>query len=124
MRSDRPMGITLIAAYYIIWGILALAGGLFGSVLGALLICFGPNLLTGSVWGIILGVLNLILGSSIWSGRDWAPTIVTLLTLVGLALSVIAGVSGSGWPWVNLIANAFTLFYIQSDGAKRFFATN
>jgi hypothetical protein len=126
MSSNRPAGITLIAAYYLITGLISLVAGLFGSVFGTLIICFGAGLLANGIWSLINGILNLVLGASAWSGKDWARTVIMLLALLGIVVNVIniltAGIMF--YPALSAVINALVFLYMQSDEAKHFFATH
>ncbi len=126
MSSNRPAGITLIGAYYIITGLISLIAGLFGSVFGTLVICFGAGLLANGIWSLINGVLNLVLGASAWSGKDWARTVIMFLALLGIVINVINILTaGLGvYHIVSVAINVLVFMYMQSDEAKRFFATH
>ncbi|MCC6976546.1 MAG: hypothetical protein IT322_21255 [Anaerolineae bacterium] len=116
--SDRPLPIVGIAAYYFIFGFLALFGGLFNSVVGTLAFCFAPALVPQGIIGVITGVLNLLLAGAVWSGKSWGQLVVSVLAVIGIVIAVLHGV------WLSLIVNALVLLYMQGAEAKRFFGSN
>jgi len=71
-RESRPFGITILSAYYILWGLASAMWSLLTSVFGVVLVCFAPGLLASGIWGLIQGVLSIVLGFSLYSGKDWA----------------------------------------------------
>ncbi len=125
MREDRPLGVTIISGYYILWGLATTLWSLLTSVFGVVIICFAPGLLASGVLGLIQGVLSLVLGFSFYRGKDWAHAVVTLLALIGIVLGVISLLSSFGiGTLINAAINAFVLYYINTERVKRFFATN
>lgn len=125
-RERRPFGITVLGAYYILWGLATTLWSLLTTVFGVVIICFAPGLLASGVWGLLQGVLSLVLGFSLYSGKDWARAVVIVLALLGIVLSVLSITSyGFGFgALINIAFNVFVLFYINSERVKRFFATN
>ena len=125
LRESRPFGITILSAYYILWGLASAMWSLLTSVFGVVLVCFAPGLLASGIWGLIQGVLSIVLGFSLYSGKDWARALVMLLALVGAVLSALSFTSGLSIGAVfNIAVNVFVLLYVNSERVKRFFATN
>jgi len=125
LRESRPFGITILSAYYILWGLASAMWSLLTSVFGVVLVCFAPGLLASGIWGLIQGVLSIVLGFSLYSGKDWARALVMVLALVGAILSALSLTSGLSIGAVfNIAANVFVLLYVNSERVKRFFATN
>ncbi|MFN7209833.1 MAG: hypothetical protein ACK4P1_05490, partial [Aggregatilineales bacterium] len=126
IRESRPFGITILSAYYILWGLATTLWSLLTTVFGVVIICFAPGLLAGGVWGLLQGVLSLVLGFSLYSGKDWARGVVIVLALIGIVLGVLSITTyGFGFgALLNIALNAFVLFYVNSERVKRFFATN
>ncbi|PJF37140.1 MAG: hypothetical protein CUN49_01810 [Candidatus Thermofonsia Clade 1 bacterium] len=123
---SRPFGITILSAYYLLWGLATVLWSLLTSVFGVVLVCFAPGLLIGGLWGLIQGVLSMILGFSLYSGKDWARALVMLLAIIGIVISVLSG-AGGGFgigEILNIAVNTFVLFYVNSERVKQFFATN
>jgi len=124
-RESRPFGITILSAYYILWGLASAMWSLLTSVFGVVLVCFAPGLLASGIWGLIQGVLSIVLGFSLYSGKDWARALVMALALVGAILSALSLTSGlSIGAAFNIAVNVFVLLYVNSERVKRFFATN
>lgn len=125
IRESRPFGVTILSAYYILWGLATTLWSLLTSIFGVVIVCFAPGLLADGVWGLIQGVLSMILGFSFYGGKDWARALVIVLALIGIVLGVLSIVSyGFGFgTLINIAINAFVLFYVNSEGVKRFFAT-
>lgn len=125
IRESRPFGITILSAYYILWGAATTIWSLLTSVFGVVLVCFAPGLLAGGIWGLIQGVLSVVLGFSLYSGKDWARALVMFLALVGVILSVLSIISSglSIGAAFNIGVNLFVLIYVNSERVKRFFAT-
>lgn len=125
-RERRPFGITILSAYYILWGLATTLWSLLTTVFGVVIICFAPGLLADGVLGLFQGVLSLVLGFSLYSGKDWARAVVIVLALLGIVLSVLSITSyGFGFgALINIAFNAFVLLYVNSERVKRFFATN
>jgi hypothetical protein len=125
LRESRPFGITILSAYYILWGLASAMWSLLTSVFGVVLVYFAPGLLASGIWGLIQGVLSIVLGFSLYSGKDWARALVMVLALVGAILSALSLTSGLSIGAVfNIAVNVFVLLYVNSERVKRFFATN
>jgi hypothetical protein len=125
LRESRPFGITILSAYYILWGLASAMWSLLTSVFGVVLVYFAPGLLASGIWGLIQGVLSIVLGFSLYSGKDWARALVMALALVGAILSALSLTSGLSIGAVfNIAVNVFVLLYVNSERVKRFFATN
>lgn len=122
VRAARPMGVTLLSAWYLITGLIQTVWSLLVTVFGVALICFVPGMALGGIWSLITGILNVILGVSLFSGRDWAPLVVSILAVIGIVTNVLSGINVGS---IILIAiNVIVLVYMQSADVKRFFATN
>jgi len=123
--ESRPLGITILSAYYILWGLASAMWGLLTSLFGTAFVCFAPSLLTSGIWSLIQGALSIVLGVSLYSGKDWARALVMVLALLGIALSALNLMSGLSVGAVfNIAVNVFVLLYVNSERVKRFFATN
>jgi ABC-type anion transport system duplicated permease subunit len=122
IRANRPTLITILSAYYVIWGLATAVWSLLTSVLGVVMVCFVPGLLAGGIWGLIQGVMSIILGFSLYSGKNWAQIVVTVLAILGIISAVLGGLYFG--TIVSIVINVIVLLYVNSDEAKRFFATN
>lgn len=124
--SSRPAGVTLLAGYYMITGLIGATWNVLVSVFGVCTFCLIPGVLAGGVWGLITSVLYVILGASLWAGRDWSPLVVSVLAVIGIVTNVIAIVSTGAWayPIFSIVVNVIVLLYMQSAEVKRFVASN
>jgi hypothetical protein len=121
MSNDRPTGVTIISAYYLIFGVATVAWNVLRSVFGVVL-CFLPGILVGGVWGLVTGVLNIILGASLYAGRDWTPPVVSILAIIGIVTNVLDGLTLVNI--VQIVVNVLVLVYMQSDQVKQFVRTH
>ncbi len=122
IRANRPMIITILSAYYVIWGLATTAWNLLTSVFGIVIVCFAPGLLAGGIWGLFQGVMSIVLGFSLYAGKNWTQLVVTVLAVLGIISAVLGGLYFG--TIVSIIFNVIVLLYVNSDEAKRFFATN
>jgi len=121
MSSSRPTGITIIAAYYLIYGLASTAYGLFAGAIGtALVFCF-PGVLAGGIGALATGILNLALGACVWTGKDWARWVVMILAILGILNAL--GAFGF-YSVIHILINVAVLIYMQGKEAQHFFATN
>lgn len=119
---ERPLGITLVAAFNIIVGVLSIIGGLIGSTVGVFAFCFGVGgVFASGVWGLITGVLHLFFGGALWSGQNWGYLVVIVLAAAQIVMNVLSGFSGGNFGWFGILWNLFIIWYMRTDGVKRFF---
>ena len=128
-RASRPVGITILAVFEILFGIVGLIAGLALIGLSALFTAL-PKVgsLLGSI-GVVLGGIALFF-SLIWlatgvgflHGRRWAwtlGTIFSVLSLLGalgaLAIGLITGGIGGSIFW------GLMLYYLTRNHVKAFF---
>ncbi len=92
MREYRPIGVTLIAVFFIIAGVLGTI-----SALGVLFIPlpapFGNWLIPIGLLGILFGVLHIAVGWGLLEVRDWARIAALLFSALGLVLNLLGGFS-------------------------------
>jgi len=100
--NERPAGITLTAALFLALGVLSLLWGglvlgiggltaLFGNLFGAQnMTSFGQTSAWSGYFGIITAIVQIVVGFGLIGMKKWA----WVLSLVGLALTVVLGVIG------------------------------
>ena len=135
--NERPAGITLTAALFLGLGILSLLWGglvlgigglstLFGNLFGAQnMTTFGQTSAWSGYFGIITAMVQIVVGFGLLGMKKWA----WILSLVGLVLTVILGVSGmiSGGTFgficgsLGLIFPIIILIYLLSKNIRNAF---
>jgi hypothetical protein len=135
--KERPAGITLTAALFLALGVLSLLWGglvlgigglsaLFGNLFGAEnMISFGQTSGWSGYFGIITAIVQIVVGFGLLGMYRWA----WILSLVGLALTVILGVIGmvSGGTFgficgsLGLIFPVILLVYLLSKNIRHAF---
>ena len=136
----RPTGVSVIAVYFLIVGILSLlwslfilgVGGVsafFGSIFGAENItAFGGAQAWSGYIGLITAVIQIALCFGLSAMKKWA----WYLTMIGVGLTVITGVLGmfSGGLFgficgsLGLIIPLIILFYMLSRDVRLIFGMN
>ena len=135
--KERPAGITLTAALFLALGVLSLLWGglvlgigglsaLFGNLFGAeKMSSFGQTSAWSGYFGIITAIVQIVVGFGLLGMYRWA----WVLSLVGLALTVILGVIGmvSGGTFgficgsLGLIFPVILLVYLLSTNIRNAF---
>jgi hypothetical protein len=135
--KERPAGITLTAALFLALGVLSLLWGglvlgigglsaLFGNLFGAEnMTSFGQASAWSGYFGIITAIVQIVVGFGLLGMYRWA----WILSLVGLALTVILGVIGmvSGGTFgficgsLGLIFPVILLVYLLSKNIRNAF---
>jgi hypothetical protein len=135
--KERPAGITLTAALFLALGVLSLLWGglvlgigglsaLFGNLFGAEnMTSFGQTSAWSGYFGIITAIVQIVVGFGLLGMYRWA----WILSLVGLALTVILGVIGmvSGGTFgficgsLGLIFPVILLVYLLSKNIRHAF---
>jgi hypothetical protein len=152
----RPLGITIIAILSIISGILLVFVGLSSVGTGALFSTAStggsntPNEYSsiGSTFGmafLLLGAILLAVGIGylavsygLLKGRGWAWTITVILTIMGIVVQVVSGITvsiiavsisndsntviqGVLWQIIGLAVDIVILYYLYRPNVKAFF---
>jgi hypothetical protein len=130
MRPPRPIGITILVILQIVAGIFdfliaallvivyALAFSFFGMTVSALGIFVVPLV----VVFLILGIFSFILAFGLWTGKHWAWVSTVVLSIIGLALSIIGTILGNYLDIVLIVLYVVTLGYLSTFGVRMFFA--
>src|SRR5690348_13179776 len=118
-KSNRPLGVIIIATVASAGGILSLFGG--ASVLAGM--ASGPIALAYIV--IIFGILGLSLGAGFFTGAKWAwiAGIVIYVVSIGLGIAEIiyGGQVGLIGGIIRAIAGIVIPIYLTRPGPKSFF---
>lgn len=137
MATNRPPGITLLGAVFIILGLLSLFWSMlvfgFGaatSVTGAIfgdqaMTAIGGNQTLNGIVGIAGAVVDLVVAYGLLALKRWA----WLLALIGIGITVITGILGlfSGGliafccGVLGLVVPAAILFYLMRPDVRRAF---
>lgn len=129
MRPPRPIGITILVILQIVAGIFdfliaallvivyALAFSFFGMTVSALGIFVIPLV----VVFLILGIFSFILAFGLWTGKHWAWVSTVVLSIIGLALSIIGTILGNYLDIVLIVLYVVMLGYLSSSGVRTFF---
>ena len=130
---DRPLGITLLALYAGIWGLLAVFMTLPALVLAAVADSpfFHPSeaiaLQAVSLLLPVMGVLDLALAYGLWTRQRWACPLGITLFIAGPCLSLILSLAASQGLTQALTAlgecavAVAALFYLLSDRTRTYF---
>jgi hypothetical protein len=116
--QNRPLPILVMSMWYLVHGSVSVIFGLLSSIVGTIGICFVPGMLSNGVLSIVAGVLNLLLAFSIWNGKDWARTAAMILGAIGVVVGVMGG------AWLPVLVNIAVIVYMNTDGAKTYFASH
>jgi hypothetical protein len=129
MRPPRPIGITILVILQIVAGIFdfliaallvivyALAFSFFGMTVSALGIFVIPLV----VVFLILGIFSFILAFGLWTGKHWAWVSTVVLSIIGLALSIIGSVFGNYLGIVLIVLYVVMLGYLSTFRVRMFF---
>lgn len=158
---NRPIGVTIIAILTVIGGLLLLFGGISFLGVGALFSIASttetPNgtgedagfigpvfgiffLLIGGVF-LIIRIVHIVMSYGLWKGRGWAWTITIIITMIGIAIQVISGITNSIFtasitddtnssifaiisPIIVIAINALILYYLYRPHVKVYFGKN
>jgi cation transport ATPase len=140
--AERPIGVTIVAALYLIGGVLSLIGALAILLLGGAAATMIPGMVStgtngqaganaaaaggfiGAIFGVIgiivlvLAIITLLIGWFLLKGKSWARWVAVILSVLSLL--------GSLMPF-NVIGIAFAavvIYFLMIDKAgKAFFET-
>ncbi len=111
---QRPYGITILGALWIILGLIYLAIGMGFSFFGGLI---------GSVAGVFvfIGLIDFVLGVGCFTGWPWVWTASVVFTGLHLILG-IASLIVTGWgALLGLIIPFIILYYLFQSHVKAYF---
>ncbi len=93
-KSQRPVGVTILAVFQILVGLAYLIIGLFaGALAGALIGALGAGIL--GLLLVPLGIIELIIGLALFTGKNWARILAMIggvLDLFNIPLGTIFGI--------------------------------
>jgi hypothetical protein len=129
MRPPRPIGITILVILQILAGIfdllivalLLIAYAVAFSFLGMTLSGLGIFLIPLVVVFLILGILSFILAFGLWTGKHWAWVSTVILSVIGIALSVVGAILGNYLDVVLIVLYVLMLAYLSTNGVRAFF---
>jgi len=129
MRPPRPIGITILVILQIVSGVLdfliatllvivyAVAFSFFGMTLSGL----GIFLIPLVVVFLILGIFSFILAYGLWTGKHWAWVSTIILSVIGVALSIVGAILGDYLEIVLIVLYVVMLGYLSTNGVRAFF---
>lgn len=120
----RPVGITVMAAFAAVGGVMSLIGGIalmgVGSIAGAV----GANSSTALILGIVLialGALYLAFAGGAWMLRPWAWRLGMAAAVIGIVSAVLTFLLG-GASIINtvlsLAINGGILYYLNTPDIR------
>lgn len=121
--QQRPLGVTIIAIFLILGGIIGilagLAGfGLFGTAEGAAPAFW--SVYSGSL--LLVSIIELIVGIGLWMLKGWAWTIAAVVVILRVILDVISLFFGFSFsPIIALVIHAIVLWYLFRPEVKQAF---
>jgi hypothetical protein len=71
---------------------------------------------------LILGIFSFILAFGLWTGKHWAWVSTVVLSIIGVALSIIGTIFGNYLDIVLIVLYVVTLGYLSTFGVRMFFA--
>lgn len=129
MRPPRPIGITILVILQIVAGIFdfliaallvivyAVAFSFFGMTVSGL----GIFLIPLVVVFLVMGIFSFILAFGLWTGKHWAWVSAVILSIIGLALSIIGSILGNYLDIVLIVLYVVMLGYLSTFGVRMFF---
>ena len=117
--AERPLGVTILGALWIIGGLILLSGGLTVALFGGMAI---------GTWGWILGiafmlwgVLELILGLGSFMGWPIVWVLSVVLAVLSLAQAAYA-IFTQGWTYLlSALISVIILYYLFTPDVKAWF---
>ena len=113
----RPMGVKVIVALYVIFGII---GAIWGFM------TLGETAAEeGAVVGVPLiigGLIGVVLGLFLWKGKNWARIVAIVLSILALLGGITSLGSSTINALVNIVLGAVIAWYLlMNAGAKAFY---
>lgn len=130
----RPIGVTLVAVFLLVSGVLGIIGGILGfigaanttsaPVEGFTLDSTGIGVLAG--FTLVIAVLNVIFAFGILRGSRGARMIVTILQVLTIVSAIVALVTSGGELWHTIYSLMMPILIVAllwtGSGTKEFFA--
>ena len=117
--SNRPTGVTILAIFQILGGIVAAilvtASGFLTSAM------IGMGGLYGSLGGAITGILgavaaiHFVIAFGLFSGKPWGRKIVIILSIVSIVMGAIS------FSILTIIIDAIVLYYMWRPHVRAYF---
>ncbi|MDQ1280108.1 MAG: hypothetical protein QG670_1370 [Thermoproteota archaeon] len=131
--TQRPTGITIIAALNVLGGLIFLGLGTL-VLLAAVILGTGFRAadfpifagISGAVLGIIggvlviIGLINFVIAYGYWIGSGWAWTVGMVFAVLEILLGLLALPQGV----VSIILNGLIVYYLTRQHVKAFFLKN
>ena len=113
--SERPLGVTIIAALQMISAIVLIFGGYMALMFGAAL---GPFGFLAAILGgfmLIFGILGFIVGWGLWTLKGWAWMIAFILNLLSVIFALLS------FDLISLIIPLIIVIYLNQGEVKAAF---
>ena len=116
----RPVGITVMAAFAAVGGVMSLIGGIGLMTLGSIAGAVGGASSTGFILGIALialGALYLAFAGGAWMLRPWAWRLGMAAAVVGIVFAILNFLMGDRniiTMVINLAINGGILYYLNT----------
>ena len=134
--AERPLGVSILAVLSILFGALAVIGGIilasFGSIFMEPLL-IGMNMSDGMPAGfmgffsfffyamaivlIISGLISVIIGYGLWNGKEWARILAIIFSVLGIIWGIFTLPAGI----IGIIINGIILWYLTRPHVVSFF---
>lgn len=102
-KSDRPLFVSIVAALYIVLGVVGIIGGVA----------------TFSAPGAVPGIIALVIGIGLWQGWKIFWYLGVIFGLIYLIMSIFALPAAVGI--VPMIISIITLWYLVRPNVRAFF---
>jgi hypothetical protein len=119
---QRPLGITLLAAFETIVGLWRLIGGLLASTVGLLAICFAPGIFFGGPKAIVIGILQLVLAFALWGGWAWARLLIVVVSAFSILIAIFGGGGVQGGEIGSILLSLFAIWYMSRPNVVQYFS--
>ena len=108
---ERPFGLTLIAAYFFLQGLAALASGLRAS---------GRETLGPAIGFAVVGALFVAAGSGLARMRKWGRALAIALAVAGLLLGLVFRIAGVPplLAFAQMVIAGLVLIYLLSHPSR------
>lgn len=120
-EQERPLGITIIGALWIIRGLLALVAGLGVATVGTL-VAGGIGLVIGLLM-ILLGLIDLALGVGCMKAWPWVWTVGVIVAILNVISGIMEIASTGIRGALAIIIPVIILYYLMQPQVKAWFGT-
>lgn len=127
MSVERPLGITILAALMMIFGIVMFLIGLFITVVSPMIhemlgrgFMFSYMQMLFMVIGPILvisGLISFVLGFGLWKGKNWARILTIIFNVISLIFNIFSLPQGI----IGLVINIIIIYYLTRENVKQYF---